>query len=272
MTIRILIGAAALLLCGTLVSAEAPYKFPYDIVTVHGNEAVNKWSELSQDADTTPIIIGNDDDLESLTWLIDPTSGWMPDTSVEDILDRVEELSHPESLNELRDAELKRVIGFLEENDNTELITELKSLREFPAELIGDWPSSPDVLTMPLTLFDYETGLPHERIHIAILPTSDATEAPAYLKFGGWNENPAPEYHIAALRAWRDRFGAVPIVMNRDVIELKVEERPKTREDAIDLAKEQYTYSEDIVYQGVGTISALAASLSESPYWYFWWD
>jgi hypothetical protein len=38
------------------------------------------------------------------------------------------------------------------------------------------------------------------------------------------------------------------------------------------LAWEQYWYCLDIVDQGVGSVSALAATLLNSTYWYFWWD
>ncbi len=53
---------------------------------------------------------------------------------------------------------------------------------------------------------------------------------------------------------------------------IRVKQRPQTREAAIDLAREQYVYCNDIVDQGVGTLSVLAAVLMESDWWYFWWD
>jgi len=38
------------------------------------------------------------------------------------------------------------------------------------------------------------------------------------------------------------------------------------------LAWEQYHYCPDIVWQGVGTTSDLAAMLRGHGVWYFWWD
>ena len=38
------------------------------------------------------------------------------------------------------------------------------------------------------------------------------------------------------------------------------------------LAWEQFLFCEDIVSQGVETISNLGATLLNSPYWFFWWD
>ena len=53
---------------------------------------------------------------------------------------------------------------------------------------------------------------------------------------------------------------------------IKVARKPETRAAALDLAREQFAYCSDIVEQGVGTLSALAASLMENDWWYFWWD
>jgi hypothetical protein len=45
-----------------------------------------------------------------------------------------------------------------------------------------------------------------------------------------------------------------------------------TREEALDLAREQYLYCADIVDQGTGSLSLLAANLMVDPWWFFWWD
>ena len=79
-------------------------------------------------------------------------------------------------------------------------------------------------------------------------------------------------WHVAAFRSWQDRYGAVPVVIRRDIIEFKVARRPATREEALALAAEMYAYCPDIVDQGVGTVPALAATLMVSDWWYFWWD
>ena len=53
---------------------------------------------------------------------------------------------------------------------------------------------------------------------------------------------------------------------------LRVAERPGTRAEALALAQEHYDYCYDIVDQGVGTLSQLAAALMNDDWWYFWWD
>ena len=113
---------------------------------------------------------------------------------------------------------------------------------------------------------------PLEKVQIVILPTDDSSTIPAYLHWGHWNGCPAPEYHIAALRSWRERFGAELVGLSHDVMNVRVQSRPPTREAALELAREQYVYCSDIVDQGVQTLSALAAVLMESDWWYFWWD
>jgi hypothetical protein len=57
-----------------------------------------------------------------------------------------------------------------------------------------------------------------------------------------------------------------------DVTNLQTAKRPETREVALALAREQYTYCNDIIDQGTDTLSALAATLMVSDWWYFWWD
>ena len=74
------------------------------------------------------------------------------------------------------------------------------------------------------------------------------------------------------MRSWRDRYGAELIGMSSDTINLRVAVRPKTREEALALARDQYVYCADNIDQGVRTYSALAAALMESDWWYFWWD
>ncbi len=60
--------------------------------------------------------------------------------------------------------------------------------------------------------------------------------------------------------------------MSADVIEMRVARPPTTREDAMALANEQYAYCEDIVHQGVESLSNLAATLLNGTVWFFWWD
>jgi hypothetical protein len=107
---------------------------------------------------------------------------------------------------------------------------------------------------------------------IALAPTTLPYEVPAHLRFGGWNECPPPEAHVAFLRRWHERFGAEPVAVTDDVVELLVRRPIGTREEALQVARLQYVYCPDIVEQGTNSVEALAATLLGDPRWYFWWD
>jgi hypothetical protein len=137
---------------------------------------------------------------------------------------------------------------------------------------IGEWPNIPYTSAGLSVANNIRTGQPLQKVLIGLASTDDWTTIPAILRWGGWNGCPAAEYHVAAMRNWRNRYGAELIGMSFDTINLRVAARPKTRDEAIALARDQYIYCADIIDQGVGTYSALAAALMESDWWYFWWD
>ncbi len=104
------------------------------------------------------------------------------------------------------------------------------------------------------------------------VPAEKSWHIPASLKYGGWNECPEPDVHCALWRHWEENYGAYIVGVSGDTIEAKVLKPPKTREEAKELALVHYFYCNDIVDQGTGTIAALAETLLDSQYWYFWWD
>lgn len=135
--------------------------------------------------------------------------------------------------------------------------------------LAGEWPDEGVVNELLDLTRNFRTNALPERMHIALIPTSDWTEIPAYLNWGGWNGCPPPEYHVAAFRAWRDRYGARLVTMTGDCVEMQVAQRPATREAALTLAREQYDYDTEVIDQ---TFAPLAASLMVTSVWSFWWD
>jgi hypothetical protein len=115
-------------------------------------------------------------------------------------------------------------------------------------------------------------GKPLKQCLIALLPTVQPAEAPAYLRFGGFNACPPSEVHVAFHRDWGRRYGAVPACVTHDIIECVVARPPQTPDEARVLAAEQFAYCDDIVSQGTQTVERLAVELWGSPTWYFWWD
>jgi len=74
------------------------------------------------------------------------------------------------------------------------------------------------------------------------------------------------------LRDWNRRYGAVPVSMTHDILELWVPNPVNKRAEAWALACEHHAYCSDNVTQYAGTVSRLAYVLWKAPYWYFWWD
>lgn len=103
------------------------------------------------------------------------------------------------------------------------------------------------------------------------VPVKNPWEIFAYLPFGGWNECPDTETHMAVSKYWYEKYGAVPAVMTMDTLEFLLP-TPVPEEQAIELAKEQYVYCTDIVEQGIGEVHLLAKTLCQSKIWFFWWD
>ena len=70
---------------------------------------------------------------------------------------------------------------------------------------------------------------------------------------GELEQCPPPAFHVAALRAWRERYGAELVGLGADVMNLRVARRPATRDEALELARAQYVYCSDIIDQGVAS-------------------
>lgn len=143
-------------------------------------------------------------------------------------------------------------------------------------ELQGEWPQDAhpeSALPEKYSVFkEVLTGKLHARVHIALIPTDEAWKAPAYLQNGNWNEVPSPAEQVSVLRYWHQKYGARLRTFSNDVMELEVARRPTDREQALTLAKQQFGFCSDIVWQGVGSLRPLAAALERADNWYFWWD
>lgn len=247
--------------------------FPYPTVILSGAKALETWQAM-RDEPGTPVILGSTEEFADLAGSYAPQyAEWYPD-SPEDILAKAETLDYPQAIKDLRRTEWEQFLDYLREDGNTDLLEDYKDHDpvDIDPQLIGRIPLTYIPPQRPLGYTDWRTGQPHPEVVIAILPTEAPWEAPAYLRFGGRNANPAPEYHVAALRAWHERYGVEPVVMTLDVLELWAPRRPTGVDEAIALATEHFLYCEDIVYQGLGDIGTLAADRMRAPYWYFWWD
>jgi hypothetical protein len=233
----------------------------YERVTVAGADALAEWERLRSAGRGWPIVVGDDDALERIADQFSMADPQVSGSSIlpaprapAEIIAAAARLRFP--------ADLARWPGAYGEGD-------LRSP-------VGEWPeggmddaAEQDGLTVARNVL---TDQAFERVHILLIPTRNGWEAPAYLRWGDWNACPPPEYHVAALRSWHERYGTVVVGINGDTMNLRAARRPAGRDEALALAREQYRYCPDIVDQGSGTISALAAQLMSSDWWYFWWD
>lgn len=104
------------------------------------------------------------------------------------------------------------------------------------------------------------------------VPAGEPWQVPAHFYYGDWNDCPAPHIHVSLLKHWYEKFGVHVLSMTQDTLELFVENPVMTREDAMQVAEQQFVYDCDLIHQGSETLSALAETLLGSRLWLFWWD
>jgi hypothetical protein len=215
-----------------------------------GKDAIAWWNTLRPHASTIgyPILLGTDEDVNRLREALGYA---VRERGVVDPVD-------PQAWFKGRASEL---VDGLEPDERA----------DFETSIHGPWPSlSPS--TSFLIPIDRRKNKPHERIWIAVVHVAYPWEAASAIEFGAWNACPTPEEHVAVMRYWSERWGAEPVGIAADTVEMLVARPPTSRDDALALANEQLAYCEDIVTQGVGTVEALAATLVDGKTWFFWWD
>lgn len=230
----------------------------YRVDEVHGSKALARWRQLRAAGQGYPVIVGGPEQFAQ--FVEQATLADREDPAA--VIRSAEAYRFPETLVEAKRKELREYLERYPEDGTFE---------EFEAD-VGEWPEAAPQAPGLTVHADVLSGKPYARCFIVIFPTDKAHEVPAFANWGGWNANPVPEVHVAALRSWEDRYGAQLVGMDAATLNFMVERRPRTREEALPLAREHYAYCGDIVDQGVGSLANLAASYLESDWWYFWWD
>jgi len=222
-----------------------------EVVRVDGDAAIATWRKLRGHARTSglwPVLIGSPEDASLLVDTV--TLNCKDGHTFERTLRRASEVDVEHAISRVA-----RIYG-----------VRARDLRG-STPLPDDPPS--DQFLVPL---DVLTEEPLPEVLIALVPVDEGWKAPAILPWGNYNENPRPAVHTAVLRDWSRRYGAELVSMTGDVLEMAVTRPPSSDQAALALAREQFSYSPDIVQQGVGDVEALAASLRNGHAWYFWWD
>lgn len=218
--------------------------------SVPGNEALERLMDLRQQFPSTgryPFLIGDPEEIERMH-----ETARFDSRTLEEILDAT------------KTVEIEPWLKHRRMEADEESFSERRMLGEWPGEIEekGSISLHKDVLT----------GAPRPEVVIGSVELDQPWKLPAYLKYGNWNECPPPEIHCAFHRRWQAQFGSQITGISSDTIECIVLNPPLDPQTALELAWEQYWYCGDIVDQGTVTVSNLAATLLESPYWYFWWD
>jgi len=261
--------------------------FPFERVATTGVRALATWEELKTAGRGVPVVIGNDESVEILSEAFNSLRPKKP--SLAEILAAADSIGYPggliaESLHQSSSVHASPTQDLVRHLDGRMIVSDGSRFELTPEEFwdlwaampdepppVGEWPAEPSP-SVGLTVAIKYDRTPLPEVQIALIPTDDWTTIPAHLRWGGWNGCPRAEYHVAALRSWRNRFGAELIGLSSDRMDLRVARRPDTREQALELAREQYIYCKDIVDQGEGTLSGLAACLISDDWWNFWWD
>lgn len=245
-------------------------------LTVPGTEAIPTWKRLRklvESAGHWPVLLGTDEDLELLEENFEDMEGKTPAKIVQQA-EKVDPAALFDDWQETAVENCHAAAKDFEDDDKVREKYERMAVQEAPFQGLprGDWPDDAEPSDDFLIPYDVLTKKPLESVYVGLVPTVTCWEVPAFLKFGSWNACPHPEHHVAIMRYWHGQYGAEVVGITHDIVEMLVARPPRSRKRALELAREQYLYCEDIVDQGTRTLDNLAATLLYGESWYFWWD
>lgn len=257
---------------------RAALDFPFELVETTGLAALDVWRKLKAKGPATPVVLGGPGDLwriaERLRWRLERGE------TVEAVLAAAGAIDFPDDLYRRSAEERARVRALRMREAEAGRGQGWDPKAEWPPS--GPWPERPfeeeplsvalgwDLGGAPGTL-EAARRTPLAKVYIALLPTDDASEAPAWLHWGGWNEVPESAMLVAALRSWRDRFGAELVGISHDAWSVKVDRPPTDRYEGLRVAREMLALCVDLI-DGVDTLQGQAALAIENDWWSFWWD
>ena len=203
----------------------------------------------------SPVIVVSDDTLEEWFGILEDEDSYSKD----DVLNSKEAKEDGKEYLEQRYKEY--IEDYLEDS----------GMEEEMEEMMGEMDEDELALEHFIAYQSYK-GEGLEEVILFEIPVKNPWEIPAWLPMGGWNECPAAEEMIAVAKYWYEKYGAVIATVSHDTLEFYVEKKVSDGEQAMELAKEQYSFCPDCVDQGVGTIGQLCESIKNSNVWFFWWD
>jgi hypothetical protein len=220
------------------------------IIEVPGVDALAELHRLTERAESGgpwPVLLGGEESLELIQGAIEPNREYYGST--EAVLKAADQVN-------VRDWLAQR------KQDEADLYKDLESPTG-PSEV----QPSPGIVTHLRP-----NNKPLKRVFIGLIEVSRPADVFAHLFWGGWNDCPDAPTHVAIHRYWEQAYGAKVVSITHNIVQCLVSRPPRTQDEAMQVADEQFLYCPDIVIQGVGTITNLAASLANEEGWYFWWD
>ena len=229
----------------------AKLSYPYQIFSTSASyqevmDAYEQAMQQGQQQGFTPILVPSDDVLEEYLGILEDDN-----YSLEDILK-----TKLESGEEL----LKKYFAAYSED-----IVDMEAF----VGVFYDKPTAIDSF-LAFQSFPSEKNIETILFHV---PTTKPWELVAYVPFGGWNDCPRVEEMMAICKYWFEKYGAIPVTIAHDVMEMRVS-TPVAKQDSLQVAKEHFAFAPDRVYQNTETetLAEVAACIAASKIWYFWWD
>lgn len=220
--------------------------YPYELHRVPGSQALEKFYELRKRKDGIPVILGNQEAFERTLQIMQRNST----RTIEELLELSTKITAKAWLKKERRED-----------------PEAYEIEQEP------WPEDGNYASNSLHAYvDLSTKMPYPEVLLSIIPTSESWMVPCFLRVNIGSSYPKAEEHSAMFRYWAEKHSANIACVAGDVIECTVENPPTTKRKALELAREQFVYCPDIVYQGTGSLEMLAATLLNASTWSFWWD
>jgi hypothetical protein len=112
--------------------------------------------------------------------------------------------------------------------------------------------------------------------YLALVPTKDSWQIPAYLPFGNFGDCPPPEVHVAIWKYWHELYGAKIQLMNRNRLEFQLHlpyDDDFDREEArnLELARQGILYCPNLLRGELTSLDRVAAAASYD-HWKFCWQ
>lgn len=110
-----------------------------------------------------------------------------------------------------------------------------------------------------------------DKLIVLHLPQQSCDEAPLWIPMGGFNECPLPVYQSVIFKHWQEQYNIKLLAVSQDSWIIRAGRCPKTEEEALQLAKEHFTFCYYIL-ERFDTLGQYANYLMKHDLWYFWWD